>query len=241
VGERKETAFFRVDCRPRAAALPRSRPLSRFRLAIFDLDGTLVDTLGDISDALNFTLRQMGLAEVPEHLVATMVGEGVGRLLERALGPGAAARVPEALPIFRARYAEHLCDRTRPYPGIPEMLEATNQIKAIATNKPGFMARGIVTALGLHGHFARVLGDQDVERRKPDPMMVERVLAELKIDANRTILIGDGIVDGGAARAAGVAHCAVTWGYTPRDALVATGPDHLADTATDLVRLLKGP
>jgi phosphoglycolate phosphatase len=213
--------------------------MSGFRLAIFDLDGTLVDTLIDLCDAVNFTLQRLGRPGVPLHGVRDMVGEGVVRLLERALGEQG-ARAGEALPIFRARYAAHLVDRTRPYPGISEMLAAAPQVKAIVTNKPGAMARRIVDALGLAAHFVSVLGDDDVER-KPSPAAVERLLGECGVAANRALLIGDGRVDIHTARAAGVRCCAVTWGYVARDALLAERPEFVADSVTELTALLGDP
>jgi len=211
--------------------------LSHYRLAIFDLDGTLVDTLGDITDALNFTMRAVGMPELPEAQVAGMVGEGVSRLLEKALGEEGAK---EAAALFRSSYLENLCDRTRPYPGIPEMLEATKVQKAVATNKPGGMARRILAEFGLTGHFVRVLGDDDLERRKPDPLVVQTLLIECAAQAAETVLVGDSIVDAQTARAAGIAFCAVTWGYTPRGALIAERPAYLVDSMAELRTLLGG-
>jgi phosphoglycolate phosphatase len=206
----------------------------RFRLAIFDLDGTLVDTLGDIADALNFTLRSFGVPVILEARVAGLVGEGVTRLLEKA----GASRLDEAAAMFRARYTAHLIDRTRPYAGIPEMLSGAPQRKAVATNKPGAMARAILKELGLIDHFARVLGDDDLSHRKPDPEVVEILLRDLGTRREETILVGDGVVDARTARAAGVAFCAVTWGYVPREELAAEQPAYCVDTPAELQRLL---
>jgi len=212
--------------------------MSRFRLAIFDLDGTLVDTLPDIAAALNFTIRELGLQGISQDRVAGMVGEGVTRLLQNALGEHGAGRLERAVEMFRTRYAAHLCEGTRPYPGIPEMLAAAPQQKAVATNKPGEMARRILHELGLARHFVQVVGDDDVERRKPDPLVVRRLLEECGVDAGDTVMIGDGVVDAQTARAAGVAFYAVTWGYVPRERLVTESPARIFDTVAQLRDLL---
>jgi phosphoglycolate phosphatase len=136
--------------------------MSRFDLVIFDLDGTLVDTLSDITEALNFTMRAMDMPHLSEGQIAESVGEGIDGILARVLGKEGAR---EATALFRSSYLENLCDRTRPYPGIPEMLDATSMPKVVATNKPGGMARRILAELGLGGHFAHVLGDDEVAYR----------------------------------------------------------------------------
>ena len=187
---------------------------------------------------MSFVLAELGLPPVREADLRGLVGEGVVRLLERALG-AQASRVGEALPLFEAHYEAHLLDRTRAYDGVPVMLASAPQKKAVATNKPGVMARRIVLGLGLAEHFLRVLGDGDVKRRKPEAEMIEMLLKESGVSRDETLLIGDGRVDIRTARAAGVACCAVTWGYVARDALLAESPDHVVDTVPALSALLR--
>jgi phosphoglycolate phosphatase len=209
--------------------------VSRYRLAIFSLDGTLVDTLGDITDALNFTMRAMGMPELAQDEVAQAVPGGVAELLERAIGPEGAQ---EAAALFRSTYLENLCERSRPYPGIPELLETTRLKKAVATNKPGGLARRILAEFGLAGHFVQVLGDDDVERKKPDPLVVQTLRIACEARPGETVLVGDSLIDARTARAAGVAFCAVSWGYTSRVALIDERPTYLVDSLAELHTVL---
>jgi len=138
-----------------------------YDLVIFDLDGTLIDSVGDIADALNVTL---GTAH-PDAVVAAWVGSGVRVLLERA---GVAhAELDEAVVRFRAAYAAQPCKHTRPYLRVRETLRALDCDKAVATNKPGELSRAILGKLGLADEFVAVLGEDDVGARKPDPLIVD--------------------------------------------------------------------
>ncbi|MCA1663194.1 MAG: HAD hydrolase-like protein [Myxococcales bacterium] len=148
-----------------------------YDLVIFDLDGTLVDSVGDIADALNRTLG----TRHADKTVAGWVGSGVKILLERA--GVAAADLDTRAAEFRARYAEQPCKHTRPYLRVRETLRAIAGDKAVATNKPGELARTILSRLGLADDFIAVLGEDDVGARKPDPLIVD--ILRCKIGAGR--------------------------------------------------------
>lgn len=186
--------------------------MSRWRLVAFDLDGTLADTAGDIADAVNAAMRALGLPEHRDAAVRAMIGDGLTRLLERALGPAHAGRVEEARGHFREHYAAHLCDRTHAYPGIRELLATLHGRAAVATNKPGDWARAICHRLGFAPQLLAVLGDGDVPRRKPDPAIIDELRARAGASRGETIVVGDGMNDVEVARRSGVACCAVTWG-----------------------------
>ncbi len=202
------------------------------RLAVFDLDGTLVDSLDDLHASVTHALRAVGLPPRTREEVRGFVGEGARILLARAVEPRGEL-VERALAAWRAHYEAHCLDRTRPYPGIDALLAGAGRALAVHTNKPGAMARKILAGLGLLPRFAAVLGG-DEAARKPDPMGLLEIMARIGAAPGDTVLVGDSRHDVAAARAAGVAMVAVTWGLSSRADLAEAGATAFADTAADL-------
>jgi len=203
-----------------------------YDLCIFDLDGTLIDSVGDIADALN---RTLGTTH-PDNVVAGWVGSGVRVLLERAGVP--AADVDDAAARFRVHYAEQPCKHTRPYLRVRETLRAIGCDKAVATNKPGDLSRAIVNKLGLSDEFIAVLGEDDVGARKPDPLIVDILRGKVGAGRAQTLYVGDSLVDAETARAAGVDLCLVTYGYASPDAIRAAPAQHHIDRFDELIPIL---
>jgi phosphoglycolate phosphatase len=203
-----------------------------YDLVIFDLDGTLVDSIGDIADALN---RTLGTA-VADATIAGWVGSGVRVLLERAGAPP--DRLDELATQFRAHYAAQPAKHTRPYLRVRETLRAISIDKAVATNKPGELARTIVERLGLAGEFVSVLGEDDVGARKPDPLIVDILRGKVGAGRAQTLYVGDSLVDAETARAAGVELCLVTYGYAPPDAIRAAPAQYHIDRFDELMPIL---
>jgi phosphoglycolate phosphatase len=206
---------------------------------IFDLDGTLVDSRLDLAAAVNLTLRDLGRPALPAERIVTFIGNGVDRLLERALGDP--ARLDEARPRFAHHYGMHLLDSTRPYPGIDDLVrrlckEAT---VAVATNKPGSLARTIVTGIGWSDVIPFVVGGGDVARLKPASEMADLLLERGNASRSETVIVGDMDVDVQFARAAGLPCIGVSWGLTGREALQAAGVRWIVDSAAELEALLK--
>jgi phosphoglycolate phosphatase len=202
------------------------------RLTVFDLDGTLVDSLDDLHASVNHALAAVGLPPRSRDEVRGYVGEGVRVLLARAVAPRGELVEP-ALAAFQPHYAAHSLDRTVPYPGIPELLAGAGRVLAVHTNKPGAMARTILDGLGLGARFVEVVGGDEAPR-KPDPAGLLRIMAHAGATPAETVFVGDGRHDVQAARAAGVEMVAVTWGLTSRPDLVAAGATTLVDRAEDL-------
>ena len=203
-----------------------------YDLVIFDLDGTLIDSVGDIADALNVTL---GTAH-PDAVVAAWVGSGVRVLLERA---GVAhEELDEAVVRFRAAYAAQPCKHTRPYLRVRETLRALDCDKAVATNKPGELSRTILSRLGLADEFVAILGEDDVGARKPDPLIVDILRGKLGIARAQTLYVGDSLVDAETARAAGVDLCLVSYGYAAPEAIAAAPAQHHIDRFDELIPIL---
>ncbi len=216
---------------------------------IFDLDGTLVDSGADIAAAADHARRTAGLSPLPAAVIIGYVGDGTRRLMERVLahdpatgrpgGPLATADLEAGLARFGEYYREHLLDRTRPYPGIVALLDALAPRRLlVATNKPRRFTEEVLAGLGLAGRFHRVVAGDDGPARKPDPAHLRACLAGTGIAPQRTVVVGDSPNDIMAARRADMPCVAVSWGLTPREALVAAGPTALVDDAATLASLL---
>lgn len=216
---------------------------------IFDLDGTLVDSGADIAAAADHARRAAGLSALPAAVIIGYVGDGTRRLMERVLAhdpatgrpgrPPSSAALQAGLQRFGEYYHAHLLDRTRPYPGVPALLDAlAPRCLMVATNKPRRFTEDLLAGLGLAGRFFRVVAGDDGPARKPDPAHLQACLAGTGIAPDRTVMVGDSPNDVLAARGAGMPSVAVTWGLTPREALVAAGPTALVDDAATVAGLL---
>ncbi len=206
------------------------------RAVVYDLDGTLVDSRGDLADSVNEMLARLGLPRHQDAVVWSFVGDGAERLIRRALGPAQEHRYAEAAPLWREEYGTRLLRKTRLYPGIAELLQLPPAQRAVLTNKPGGFARTIIEGLGIGPAFAQVVGG-DEGARKPDPENLLRICAALEASKEETLLVGDSAVDIATGKAAGVRVCAVSWGFGDRASLVPA--DFLCDTPGELATLLQ--
>jgi phosphoglycolate phosphatase len=207
------------------------------RLAVFDLDGTLVDSIDDLHASVNHALAAVGLPTRSREEVRGYVGEGARVLLERAVAPHGELLEP-ALAAWRPHYAAHCLDRTAPYPGIAALLAGAGRVLAVHTNKPGAMARKILDGLGLLPRFAAVVGGDEAPR-KPDPTGLLEIMSRAGATPAETVFVGDSRHDVRTAQAAGVAMVAVTWGLSSRAELAAAGATVVVDDAAELVDWLK--
>jgi phosphoglycolate phosphatase len=204
-------------------------------LLIFDLDGTLADTKQDIAMAVNLTLKEFGLPPKEPALIYGYVGDGVRKLLQRAFEGQPQAFYEKALKIFRQYYLTHLLDTTRFYPGVLEILEHfRGKKKAIATNKPYEYTKKIIDGLGVQDRFDLVLGGDSTLHLKPHPAIIQEVLSRLGVDGKQAVMVGDGVNDILAARAAGAKSCAVGYGLGRVEDLLAVNPDFFCDQIKDL-------
>ncbi|MBK9516996.1 MAG: HAD-IA family hydrolase [Anaeromyxobacter sp.] len=202
------------------------------RLAILDLDGTLLDTLDDLAASVNAALAAVGRPARSRAEIESYVGEGARLLLERAVAPHQELAAP-ALAAWWRHYDLHCLDRTRPFPGIPELLTRSGRLLAVHTNKPGRVARRILAGLGLLDRFALVTGGDEAPR-KPDPGGTLELMRRLGARPEDTVFIGDSPIDVRTARQAGVPMVAVTWGFRPRAELRAAGAVRLVDRVAEL-------
>ena len=212
-------------------------------LVIFDLDGTLLDTIGDLAVACNAVLGVRGLPQHTYEEYCHFVGNGIMRLVERALPEP--LRTPGNVTLVRADfvkyYTEHIDAYTRPYEGIPDLvaeLVRRGVRLAVASNK--FQA-GTEKLVGLFFPgvtFAAVLGQRPGVPLKPSPAVVEEILARTGTAREEVLYVGDSGVDIETAAAAGVRSAGVTWGFRDRAELIAAGARHLVDRPGELLELL---
>ena len=209
------------------------------RLAIFDLDGTLIDSRVDICLAVNHALRAVGLPERTLEEVSSFIGEGAVRLVERAVAPRLDLR-DRALAAWREHYQDHLLDHTVLFPGVAELLARAGFALAVHTNKPGDMARKILAGLGVGGRFAEVVGGDEAPR-KPDPDGTRAILRRCGVAAADAVLVGDSLVDLATACAVPVRFVAVGWGLVAPEALASAGASAVVRSAAELAAALELP
>lgn len=213
------------------------------RLAIFDLDGTLLNTIADLATATNQALDACGFPTHPIEAYPFFVGNGINKLFERALP--AEARTEENVLRIRAHflpyYDEHNADLSRPYPGIPQLLEnlqAAGIQVAVASNKYHRATEKLIRHYFPTIRFAAILGQREGVPIKPHPQIVEDILGLVPVSKEEVIYIGDSGVDMQTALNAGVESIGVTWGFRPREELLQYSPTHLADTAEEIENII---
>ncbi len=214
------------------------------RVLLFDLDGTLVDSIDDLTASANHTRASYGLPPLDRQTVRSYVGDGARKLLERTFGDAAASiDLDDALRRFREHYLQHCLDETRPYPGVLQSLRALRTIpRALVSNKPQPMCERIVAGLGLAEELEAVVGARPGVPVKPDPSLLRIALGALgneePVDAS-VWMVGDSANDVLAARALGATAVAVGWGLTPVAALEERAPDLLLEHIDQLVACVR--
>ena len=213
-----------------------------YQTVIFDLDGTLLDTLEDLRDAVNHELRREGDPERTLEEVRTFVGNGLRRLMVRALPQGRSEEeIDRRTASMKVYYGENACRKTRPYPGILPLLaalKADGTAVAVVSNK---MDGAVKTLCGQYfpGLTDLALGELEGVPRKPAPDMVELALGRLGKGKAGAVYVGDSEVDIATARNAGLPCLSVTWGFRPRAVLEEAGARALADTPEQLYAALR--
>ena len=214
--------------------------MTQNRLAIFDLDGTLLDTIGDLAEACNHMLALRGLAQHTREEYAKMVGNGILNLVKRALPEE--LRTPEyveaARQDFLAYYTANIDRYTVPYEGIREVLhtlQAEGWVMAVASNKFDEGTQKLVTTIFPEVAFKALYGNREGFPLKPDKALLDLIIAECGATTEATVMIGDSGVDMQTAKNAGVRSVGCTWGFRSREELEEYGADHIIDRPLELL------
>lgn len=208
--------------------------------AIFDLDGTLADTLCDLADATNFALKQLGYPVHPYESYKKFVGNGVQKLCYRALPDDKKDDTEKLLEIFSEYYGKHFLDKTNLYDGMKkclDILKENNVTLAVATNKPQNFARQIVRELLSEYNFIKILGGCSERPKKPDTAIISEIISELPED-NHVFMIGDSNVDIQTAKNAGISSIGCVWGFRGREELENAGADFIAEKPSDIAEFI---
>ena len=206
---------------------------------IFDLDGTLLDTLQDLAAAVNFALRKNGMEEHSIDDIRRFVGNGVRKLIERAVPDGSKnPRIDEVFADFRSYYMQHSLDTTKPYDGITEILQELKMRgckMAVVSNK--MMAATQELVAHFFPEIEVAIGENEVEgiRKKPAPDMVFEALNRLGAEAESAVYIGDSDVDIQTAKNAGVPCISVLWGFRNRKFLLEHGAQHFIEKPSEII------
>ena len=215
----------------------------RFHAVLFDLDGTLLDTLEDLADSTNAALRAQGFPEHPLAAYRYFIGDGVEALVRRALPPGHLdpATLARSAELMRGEYSARWADKTRPYPAVPELLDALTARglpMAVLSNKPDDFTRLCVARLLPRWRFEVVLGAGVGLPKKPDPAAARHVAAQLHLPVAEIVYLGDTTTDMQPAVAAGMYPGGALWGFRTASELTASGAQVLLQRPTDLLGLL---
>lgn len=214
------------------------------KLFIFDLDGTLLDTVADLGNSCNHVFTEAGFPTHPIDAYYKFVGNGIAKLIERALPAEetTAENIEKLLPPFRAYYNLHMADDTKPYRGVCELLAELQQkgvAIAVASNKYQAATENLVKKYFPEINFVAVFGQRDNVPVKPDPAIVRDIQQAAGIEETAEIIyIGDSLVDLNTAKNSNVEFAAVTWGFCPRESLAENNPAHIADTIEELRAVL---
>ena len=212
------------------------------KLAIFDLDGTLLNTISDLGKACNYALEKMGFATHPIQAYAYMVGNGVRNLMKKAQQDADEATIDQLLKYFMEYYNEHCLDSTKPYPGIKELLEklvAQDVALAVASNKYQSATEKIISGCFPEFKFVAVEGQKEGRQRKPDPSIIFSILEKYPVAKKNVLYIGDSGVDIECAKRACIESIGVSWGFRSVAELRAANADYIISNPAEILDHLK--
>jgi len=215
------------------------------KLVIFDLDGTLLNTIADLANSTNFALEKHGFPTHPTEAYNFFVGNGINKLFERALPEGEKneENISMIRESFLAYYSKHNMDLSFPYPGIRELvteLKEKGLVLAVASNKYQEGTRKLVAHYFPQNTFTEIFGQREGVAPKPAPAIVYDILSATAIRAEETLYVGDSGVDMQTAKSSGVISCGVTWGFRPRAELESFHPDYIIDRAEQVRDIIFG-
>ena len=217
-----------------------------YKACIFDLDGTLTDTLESLTYSVNETLLELGLRKITEEQCRAFVGNGARRLVEQALqaaGDEDAVQIEAAMKAYGRIFKENCTYHVTPYDGIVAMLKALKEEGvrlAVLSNKPDMQTLDVVSTYFEAQTFTYVQGQKEGIPRKPDPTAVYMIMEELQVSREECLYIGDSEVDMETGIAAGVTTVGVSWGFRSKEVLKEHGATYIVDKAEEIISIVKG-
>lgn len=213
----------------------------KYNTVLFDLDGTLLNTLDDLADSINAVMAREGYQQRTKEEVREFIGDGAKMLLTRSLPTGTSeTEILRCLSTFRAIYAENIQNKTRPYEGIPALLKKLKEMgikTGVVSNKPDEATKE-VCRLYFQGDISVAVGDNIDRRKKPEPDNIYEAMKQLNAEKETTLYAGDSDTDILTAQNAGIDSVGVTWGYRSRDTLEKAGAGRIIDRPDQLISLL---
>ncbi len=215
-----------------------------YKLVVFDLDGTLANTLCDLANAVNNALKSENLPTHPVSAYNQFVGNGIDNLIRQVVGQNGDEQVCKRVKaFFNVYYPQHLCDYTTAYDGMKALLlklERHNVLTAVHSNKPHIYVPEILQKLYPDHKFSIAWGNQECFERKPSAQALNAIMQSVGVDKSQTLYVGDSDVDVYTAHNACVKVCGVSWGFRGEDELVSAGADYIAHTADNLFEIIAG-
>lgn len=206
----------------------------------FDVDGTLVDSQKDIVKAISHTLKALGAPERPEELIVSYIGTGVKDLVRKSLGGRQGALVDKGVEIFGKYYMAHATDESKLYPHVRKTLEHFSaKRKFIVTNRYEQFADATLKGLGIREYFEDIFGGDDEACLKPSACVLDKAMAALRIDKNKTLIVGDMAIDINTGKNSGIKTCWVTYGLGKKEEALAALPDFIINDMIELTRIIK--
>lgn len=210
----------------------------RYELVIFDMDGTILDTLDDLADSLNYALTQSGMPTRTRAEVCSFVGNGIRKLIERGVPSGSTEeQIKGVHAIFTEYYKVHCVDKTQPYSGILELIQtlrAAGVKTAVVSNKADYGVQELCKQY-FDGMFDAAVGERPTVRKKPAPDSVNEVLRQLGVDRTQALYVGDSDVDIETAKQANMDCVSVLWGFRDREFLLAHGAKDMISQPQELL------
>lgn len=209
----------------------------KFKLIIFDLDGTLIDSLKDIANAANYALKPIGLDGQSNEIIRSLVGGGISGLLSSLIGEDRCFFLDEAIERFMDYYRERIVDYTQPYDGVEAVLKDLSSCHmGVISNKREELVRKILSELDLDHYFGQIYGSDSASDKKPSPAPILKMMEYFGALPGETMIVGDGEADIGAGKAAGITCVSVTYGYRTKGQL--SGADYFVDHIGELPALI---